>query len=554
MEPLAMTPERAHPGRPNRREFLTSLLLGSSSLLLPGCSNRKLPPAGELLSPSFELGHRLRDGETFEPAETVWEDAGVVVVGGGIAGLSAGWRLQQAGVADFQVLELEREIGGTSRSGRSSVTGYPWGAHYVPMPQPSNRGLRSLLTEMGVLDGAGKAAEHVLCREPQERLFVEGSWVDGLYPYSIASEDDLRQWEEFGTEIKRWIDWRDVQDRPAFTIPVAECSEAEDVTKLDRMTMHEWLQEQGWTSKPLHWLVDYCCRDDYGLTVEQTSAWAGLFYFASRIDHSEDGEQPLLTWPAGNGEIVNHLASQLGSHVQAGQAVVSIEPPTEQGRGPTRIVVYDTETSKTRGLHAGQVIFAAPQFLAPYLVRGLSSERKQVSQSFEYGAWVVANLHLSERPKETGVPLCWDNVIHNSSSLGYVVATHQTGSDYGPSVWTWYMPLCDPLPADARQRLLELTWEHWAEVVLQDLEPAHPEIRKYAERLDVMRWGHAMIQPRPGCVWSDERRAAARPVGPVHFAGTDLSGVALMEEAFYHGVRAAEEVLTVREIDFSSLL
>jgi len=32
----------------------------------------------------------------------------------------------------------------------------------------------------------------------------------------------------------------------------------------------------------------------------------------------------------------------------------------------------------------------------------------------------------------------------------------------------------------------------------------------------------------------------------VHFAGADLSGVALFEEAFDHGVRAAEEVLAAQ--------
>lgn len=549
-----MTSDSEQFHRPNRRDFLTSLLLGSSSLLLCGCSGRRLPPAGQLLSPSFELGHRLRDGETFKPHDSDWEDAGVVIVGGGIAGLSAGWRLQQAGADEFQVLELEREIGGTSRSGSSAVTSYPWGAHYVPLPQASNRGLRTLLTEMGVLDREGNAAEEVLCREPQERLFVNGTWIDGLYPYSLASEDDLRQWEEFGSEIKRWIDWRDSENRPAFTIPVAACSDDNEVTQLDQISMQDWLQEQGWNSAPLHWLVDYCCRDDYGLTVEQTSAWAGLFYFASRIDHSADGEQPILTWPAGNGEIVKHLTTKLGSHVQSGQAVVSIEPPAETGTGPVRVVVYDTATNKVRGLRAEQVIFAAPQFLVPHLVRGLPTERTEASRKFQYGDWIVANLHLSRRPAETAVQLSWDNVLHDSSSLGYVVATHQVGSDYGSSVWTWYMPLCDPLPAEARKRLLELTWEHWAAVILQDLEPAHPEIRACVERMDVMRWGHAMIQPRPGFVWSADKRTAATPVGAIHFAGTDLSGVALMEEAFYHGVRAAEEVLSARALEFSSLL
>jgi hypothetical protein len=58
-----------------------------------------------------------------------------------------------------------------------------------------------------------------------------------------------------------------------------------------------------------------------------------------------------------------------------------------------------------------------------------------------------------------------------------------------------------------------------------------------------MKWGHAMVRPRTGFVFSSGRQTAATPVGPIHFAGTDLSGVALCEEAVYHGVRAAEEAL-----------
>ena len=40
------------------------------------------------------------------------------------------------------------------------------------------------------------------------------------------------------------------------------------------------------------------------------------------------------------------------------------------------------------------------------------------------------------------------------------------------------------------------------------------------------------------------RGRMTRPLGRVHFAHTDLSGLALFEEAHDHGVRAAEEVLT----------
>ena len=60
---------------------------------------------------------------------------------------------------------------------------------------------------------------------------------------------------------------------------------------------------------------------------------------------------------------------------------------------------------------------------------------------------------------------------------------------------------------------------------------------RLVDRLDVMRWGHAMIQPRPGFLWGAARKAAAQPYRGIHFGNTDLSGVALLEEAFYHGLR-----------------
>lgn len=542
----------------NRRELLT-VLLGAPAVALSGCGGRELPPSGELLSPSVEIGHRVRDGFRPKPPADGWRDVGVVIVGGGIAGLSAAWRLQHAGCNDFVLFELERKPGGTSRSGQSGVIGFPWGAHYLPVPMPENRALIRLLDEMQTLegiadDGSPIVAEQFLCRDPQERLFYRGQWTEGLYPYPGATDEDLQQLTAFRSELKRWVAWRDGQERRAFAIPIASGSDDPKVTRLDDLSMDGWLRQYGWNSSRLRWLVDYSCRDDYGLTVEQTSAWAGLFYFASRIRRPGDSPQPIITWPEGNGQIVDHLVRSAGQRVQTGQAVVEIVSPNNGVSTKTSVVVLDANTGDVQGVRADQVIFAAPQFLAPHLIRGFEERTGRSGREFEYGSWLVANVHLRDRPRERDFPLCWDNVIYNSRSLGYVVATHQRGVDHGPTVLTWYYPFCDAKPAAARKRLLELGWEDWADLVLTDLEAAHPEIRKLVVRLDVMRWGHAMIQPRPGFVWSETRRQAVRPDGSIYFAGTDLSGVALMEEAFYHGLRAAEEVLAVRGKSLTSFL
>ena len=203
---------------------------------------------------------------------------------------------------------------------------------------------------------------------------------------------------------------------------------------------------------------------------------------------------------------------------------------------------------------ADHVIFAAPQFVTPYVVRGLRGERGDAIGRFEYGSWMVANLHLHARPRENGFPLAWDNVAYDSPSLGYVVATHQRGVDHGATVLTYYYPLLDDNPRTGRTRLMSLNWAEWADVALSDLERMHPDLRPLVDRLDVMRWGHAMIRPSPGFRFGAARSAAARPFRGVHFAHSDLSGIPLFEEAFYHGLRAGEEVLAARQVRFESLL
>ena len=495
-----------------RREILASFL-GAAIACRSRSETPALPP-GELVGASHEVGHRLRGGPLPQPSR--WETHEVVIAGGGIAGLSAAWRLANAGFRDVVLLELEPALGGTSRSGAS----FPWGAHYIVAPSEANRVLWRLLGELGAIEN-GAPAEHHLVRDPEERLFYRGRWYEGLYLHAGATHDDLRQLHAFEAEMAKWSAWRDAKGRRAFDIPVALGSDDAEVTALDKISMREWMDARGFTSPRLRWFVEYATRDDYGTLLGDTSAWAGIFYFASRDD------RPSVTWPEGNGRAVQHLARFV--HPRTGWLVTNIAANGDV------IAVHGDEAV---GIHAKHVIFAGPQFVAKYVIPS-----RAVSNDWTYGSWMVANLALRDRPQSHGFPLAWDNVLYDSPSLGYVVNTHQRGIDRGPTVLTYYYPLAASDERAERARLLSLGRDQWADVALTDLARAHPEIRKLTERVDVMRWGHAMIRPKPGFVWSDARRRASEPHGAIHFANTDLSAVALFEEALYHGVRAAEEVL-----------
>jgi glycine/D-amino acid oxidase-like deaminating enzyme len=524
-----------------RRDFI-ALLLGAP--LAAACSRggeRRATPPGTLVDTGMVRAHAaIRDGAL--PAVTRWRRQRVVIVGGGIAGLAAAWELRRRGVRDVVLLELDDAVGGTARGGSSPVTPYPWGAHYIVAPRRDQTALVELLHEMNAIediaaDGTPIVDELLRCREPEERVWYLGKWWEGLYLEAGASAEDKRQLALFEAELDRWSGWRDAQGRRAFAIPRSLGSDADELRALDRLSFAAWLDERGLGSPRLRWLCDYACRDDYALTAEQTSAWAGLFYFAARQKAPGADEQSVVTWPDGNATLVRHLAQGVAS--ERGVAVLDVDD------GPGGVRVTAIGPSGPFGVVADAVIVATPTFVANRIVRA-----RRGQPAGEYGAWAVANVHLRARPIERGggTPPAWDNVFRDSASLGYVSATHQRGRDRGATVWTWYYPFTDEDTKSVREKLAGAGHAEWAEAVLADLGRAHPDVRDHVERLDVAFWGHGMIRPRVGSVWSDALAARARPLGPdpltprIHFAHTDLSGFAIFEEAFDHGLRAAREV------------
>jgi len=536
---------------PSRRDVIRGLaglpLLSCRS----GANGRRI--AGTIVGGAQDRGHRLRAGFHPEPARS--EDVPVVIVGGGIAGLTAAWTLERAGFHDFVILELEDVAGGTARSGSSAVTPYPWGAHYVPVPPVSNRPLLALLEEVGAVagrDAAGRPrwAESVLVRDPQERVFFKGEWYEGLYPRVGASAADQEQLDAFEKETKRLAASRDGRGRRAFAVPRARSSDSGPIVALDGLSMAAWMDGHGFTSPRLRWFVDYACRDDFGSTLAQTSAWAGLHYFAGRIDAPGGEPAEFLTWPEGNGRLVAHLAKQAGPRLRTGALVYDVAPRP----GVVDVLYHDALRNQAVRLRAGHVVFALPRFLAGYLIAPWREKPPAFTNETVYGSWLVANLTLRDRPTSRGFPMAWDNVLYDSAALGYVVATHQTGQDRGATVWTYYRPVLDDDARRGRARLLATRWDDAVEEILRDLERAHHGLRDLVERVDLYLWGHAMVRPRPGTLWNPALGAAAAPLGRVHFAHTDLSAMALFEEAHYWGVRSAEAVLRERRHAFRSWL
>ena len=90
-------------------------------------------------------------------------------------------------------------------------------------------------------EGVPVVAEHFLCREPEERIFCDGVWNEGLYPGHGASRDDLRQKSEFDASMSTWAQKRDAQGRRFFSLPIATGSDDSEAIALDNESMLSWM-------------------------------------------------------------------------------------------------------------------------------------------------------------------------------------------------------------------------------------------------------------------------------------------------------------------------
>jgi hypothetical protein len=495
---------------------------------------------GTLDGADFKRGHRLRDGAAF-PEPTSRIETGIAILGGGVAGLSAAWTLAEAGVTDFRLFELEDRTGGNARSGRNAISAYPLGAHYLPIPNAEAKGVLRLLERLGIMTGRDGDKPifdpYQLVSDPDERLLHLGKWQEGLIPNLGLTPADHHDLNAFFAAMAVYRDRRDPTGRPAFAIPMELSARDPDLLALDMLSFSAWLDAQGWHSPILRGHVRYACRDDYGTEPDHVSAWAGVHYFASRRGVAANTESDtVLTWPEGNGHLVGRMAARLAPHLQCGQIVHRVRTV---GKG-VEIDSFDTASGGTTRIAARSAILATPHFVT----RRLLPAGQLADGAFDYAPWIVATVTVDRPPAGTGFELAWDNVSWTSRSLGYVVDTHQSLKTIpGPTVLSWYLPLSDMPPADARRALIAQPLDYWQQMVRDDLLQTNPDLQGAISRIDIWRWGHAMIRPVPGFFWGGTRAATAQPQPPLFFAHSDLSGLSLFEEAHYRGTRAAQDAM-----------
>ncbi len=294
------------------------------------------------------------------------------------------------------------------------------------------------------------------------------------------------------------------------------------------------------------------------------SAWAGLHYFASRhgfASGDDDGTGPgyaddaqgTLTWPEGNGWLAERLAAPHRERIRTGIMVTRVGSLSLGDREALTVEMLRFDRGAAQPVsvtvQADQVIWSAPAFVAARVLDPadpLFAGLCDAASRLRHAPWVVANLLFDDERVDDwrdlrDQPPAWDNVLYGSRGLGYVDARHQRlDRKGGARLWTWYASLGDE--ADGRARLLGTSWKTWVDTILADLRPAHPDLATHLRRVEVHRWGHAMVVPVPGLPGSETLARLRAPAGRFRIAHGDLAGYSVFEEALYWGNRAGADV------------
>ncbi|HZX25468.1 MAG TPA: NAD(P)-binding protein [Telluria sp.] len=494
-------------------------------------------------------GHYLRDRKALPPPTEVVE-TGVLILGSGIGGLSAAWQLAHEGYRDALIIDGPQPYGNAA-GGRFGDLEFPTGAHYLPLPSPESVHVRAILADLGIIERDPYAEkpyydERFILHAPEERLLFNGAWQDSFIPTEGVNPAELAQHKRFFAEVERLRKLRGSDGKRIFVFPTVESSQDPEWRALDRITLKDWLDRNGYTAPTLHWYLNYCCRDDYGTRYDKVSAWAGLHYYCSRWGQAANaGNGAWLTWPGGLQPLARMMAERAalprrpGTAVNlrtAGQGVEALCFVLENGRPRTFLV------------RARRAICAMPMFVAARVVpemREYGFDPRAHMPS--YAPWMVSNFLMKQFPRERPhMPLCWDNVVYQEPGLGWVVSTHQDIRVAPPekTVFTSYVALSDRTPDNARKWLMGATADELLELASCDLKTAYGwRFAPCVERVDITVRGHAMAAPLQGFLGNAGTRALREHDGRILFAHADLSGFSVFEEAAWWGCRAAKIAL-----------
>jgi len=329
----------------------------------------------------------------------------VVIVGGGIAGLTAAWFLTEDG-KNIKVVEKNDYAGGRCFSGNYNGFTYAKGTEYLGEPEWP---LKKIIKKLGIrkreipspLDATYFNNQFYFGEEAIAKLFIKNG--------------GLKNFNKLITKVKQIA--KDFSQ-------IEEMNLNSYLLKYDKITAKEWLQKNGFPEF-YEARFNVASRGLFGANIDEISALSFFpeiaFEYCDAEPLSESdvkelaleklakGDEETATWSFEKGiaEIPLAISKYLGNRIQYNSTVVNISEGAKN-----YIIEYNFKENKKQTITADYVILATP---APVTLKigesVLSSERKMLLKQIPYASYITVALKgdepIWESSFDLGVPDGW---------------------------------------------------------------------------------------------------------------------------------------------------
>ena len=444
----------------------------------------------------------------------------VVVIGGGIAGLSAAWRLRDR---DVLLLEASDRLGGRVRSEAYGDYWLNYGAHLFPAPGSLvDTMAREVDLEMVPVWGGmmGLAVD--------DKRLTSGRIES--YPFRLPlSVGDRVAFAMKGLQIQRAVAayQRNAKPRPEDTP-----ADVRDrvLGYLDDRTFKDFLGSMPKAVEAIFATASHRATAE----LDEISAGGGIGLFALVWG----GKKSLIARNllGGTGRLPAALGVALGDATRTNARAEAIIPDDDG-----QVVEY-LDHGTPRRVRARHVILAAQAPFASGLIAGIAPEASAALGKMSYGAF----LSVAVATKETG-PMPWDDV-YAMATPGRVfdMFTNQSHALRTPGERKPGGTLMLFAGAQAAATLMAETDDVIIERFLADLVGLYPEARGLVEEARVWRWPMGNVYAKPGR--QGLQSAIEGPLGPhenIHLAGDYFAELGNLEMAARTGAAAADRVATM---------
>ncbi len=440
-----------------------------------------------------------------------------VIVGGGLAGLSAAWRLRHR---DVVLLESGDRFGGRLLSERRGDYHLNWGGH-VFTGDPTS-GTAALLAETGV---TALAIPGVLTGLAMNgRLLLKGPVA--THPFRVAMPWRsrlalLRAGTKVGLAVLRYA--RIVGLRPGED----EASRQQRVYEfMNDRTFADFVGQLPEDAAALFQpTVSRSAAD-----LEEIAAGAGVGYFSLVFNIGAGLGNNIAGGPSA---LTRTIADGLGRMVQLDTEVVEVV------NRPSSVRVRYIQAGLSREIEARCVVLATPAPVSHRLAVDLPRETREALRSIVYGPYVSAAFLTNETRRQR-----WDDAYSIATpKRSFSVALNMTnvvrGAEDQRRPGSSLMVFS---PATLARRLLERSDVDILRTYTDDLDQVLPGVADSVVEARVQRWplGAPYCFPGRGAL----QPTLTRPGGRVFLAG-DYLGTLYTETAIQTGFTAARNALTL---------